>query len=118
MSWRGAAREDLDNDHATATAWTSRLVTTGRCIGWVVAGRLCGEQLSRTCDVVGAGRLGEQAVVADAVEAVRQDVNEEATDELVCCERHVLVSLTAFASIVLPFEGDTVPVECDQAGVG
>jgi hypothetical protein len=25
MSWRCAALEDLDDDHATAAAWTSRL---------------------------------------------------------------------------------------------
>src|SRR5207237_9673004 len=32
-------------------------------------------------DVAGTGSLGEQAVVADAVEALRQDVHEEAADE-------------------------------------
>ena len=41
-----------------------------------------GEQFAGARDVVGAGRSGEQAVVADAVETVRQDVDQEATDEL------------------------------------
>jgi hypothetical protein len=41
--------------------------------------------------LIGAGSLGEQAVVSDAVEALRQDMDEEAADELVCCERHHLV---------------------------
>ena len=40
------------------------------------------EQAARLGDVVGAGAAGEQAVVTDAVEAVRQDVDQEAADEL------------------------------------
>ena len=46
---------------------------------------LCGghvEQTARPGDVIGARAAGEQAVVADAVEALRQDVDEEAADEL------------------------------------
>jgi hypothetical protein len=31
--------------------------------------------------------------VSDAVEALRQDMDEEAADELVCCERHHLVAI-------------------------
>jgi hypothetical protein len=41
------------------------------------------EQLARPGDVVGTGGAGEQAVVADAVEAAGEDVDEEAADELV-----------------------------------
>ena len=41
-----------------------------------------GEQFARPRDVVGARAAGEKSVVADAVEAVRQDVDEEAADEL------------------------------------
>jgi hypothetical protein len=33
-------------------------------------------------DVVGARAAGEQTIVADAVEAVRQDVDQESADEL------------------------------------
>ncbi len=39
--------------------------------------------------------VGEETVVADAVESLWQDVDEEATDELVRCEHHRLVSLAA-----------------------
>jgi hypothetical protein len=69
MPWRCTAREDLDNDHATAAAWTS-------WFAWIDGGsgrlafRCCGEQLTRACDVVGASAFGEQAVVADAVQAI------------------------------------------------
>src|SRR4051812_47297943 len=41
-----------------------------------------GEQLTRAGDVAGAGAAGEQAVVTDAVESVRQDVDQETADEL------------------------------------
>src|SRR5579863_2239945 len=48
------------------------------------------EQLAQPGDVMRAGAAGQQAVVANAVEAVRQDVNEEAANELGDGERHRL----------------------------
>ena len=53
------------------------------------------EQLTGTRDVVGASGVGEEAVVTDAVKAVGQDVDQEAADELVGCERHQLVASVA-----------------------
>jgi len=53
-----------------------------------------------------------------AVEALGQNVDEEAADELVCCERHHLVAIGAFDPIVLVLEADTVSVERDQSAVG
>ena len=38
----------------------------------------CTEQLTGACDGVGASSLSEQAVVADAVEALGQDVDQKA----------------------------------------
>ena len=56
-----------------------------------LAFRFCsGEQLTRTYDVIGARAFGEQAAVADAVEAVGQHVDEEAADELIDRECHDL----------------------------
>ena len=88
MPRRCTTREDLDDDHAAAAAWTSRLAGIDDVsIGLAV--RFCnGEQLTRTCDVVGARAFGEQAVVADAMEAFWQHVDQESADELVCGERH------------------------------
>ena len=76
------------------------------------------EQSRASGDVVGACAAGEQAVVADAVEAVRQDVDQEAADELGGGERHDLLALAAFGTIVLPSEGDAVAVAGDQPAVG
>src|SRR6266496_4182784 len=121
MPWRCAALEDLDDDHATAAAWArareGRLVAI-ITIGSIALGLLATEQLAGACDVVGAGGLGEQAVVADAVQALGQDVDEEAADELVSCECHHLVAIGAFEPIVLVFEADSVFVERDQPAVG
>ena len=57
-------------------------------IGGIGPGFWHREQFAGSGDVVGAGGAGEQAVVADAMEAVRQDVGQEAADELICCERN------------------------------
>ena len=46
-----------------------------------------GEQVACARDVVGAGGVGEQTVVADAVEAAGQNVAEEPADELMGRER-------------------------------
>src|SRR6195256_658770 len=66
----------------------------------------------------GADSLGQQAIMADAVKAARQHMDQKTTDELVGCERHQLVSIAAFDAVVLPFESDALLVECDQAAVG
>ena len=55
-----------------------------------VSGSLSGEAARASSSraramLAGAAAAGEQAVVADAVEAVRQDVEQEAADELVAC---------------------------------
>src|SRR5258708_38352236 len=68
------------------------------------------EQLAGPRDILGAGLAGEQTVVADAVEALRQHVHQEAADELVDIQWHHLVSLGAFDSVILPLEGDAVVV--------
>ena len=124
MPGRGAALENLDDDHASAAAW-ARVREGGRLVAIFIIG-ICSlalgllgtEQLAGACDVVGAGSLGEQAVVSDAVEALRQDMDEEATDELVCCERHHLVAIGAFDPIVLVLEADSAFVERDQDSEG
>jgi len=46
------------------------------------------EQLTRLVYVGGTIAIGEQAIVADAVEPLGQHVHQEAADELVRGERH------------------------------
>src|ERR1700722_15555359 len=55
----------------------------------------CGERLADALDVARTTGAGEQAVVADAMEAVWQHVQEKATDELGGVERHGLEPVAA-----------------------
>lgn len=60
--------------------------------------------------------VGEEAEVADAVEAGRQNVQEEPADDLGGIERHDLGS--AFLPAILPSEADGVVGDGDQAAIG
>src|SRR6266705_5078218 len=99
-----AALESLDSDHSAAAAWTCMhegrgLVAIGiRRLG---LGVWDGEQLAGARDVVGAGAVGKQTIVADAVESVGQDVHQEPPDELIGGERHPLVSGAAVGAVIL-----------------
>jgi hypothetical protein len=81
-----AGCEGLDDEHAAATAGT-RL---GEWLGcrWIdfdglFGRRLCQPQVfARLRDRLGPVGAGEQAVVADAMEAFGQHVDEEPADEL------------------------------------
>src|SRR2546430_12117904 len=52
------------------------------------------------------------------MEAFRQDVDQEAADELVCRECHELVPLGTLDPVVLVFEPDAHRVSRDQAAIG
>jgi len=60
--------------------------------------------------------IGHEAEVTDAVESVRQGVQQKATNELVGRELHDFVG--AVLSIILPGKGDMIGVEGDEAAVG
>ena len=53
----------------------------------------------------------------NAVEAEREDMQQEAAHELVGVERHDLTALGAATAIILVAEGDAGLVEADQATV-
>ena len=93
--WRAAryaaALEDLDDDHmaAAARAWRAMIGGSAVSLGGIARHcRLCqrlrgGDQLPGARDIGFAAGAGEQPVVADAVESLGQDVEQEAPDELV-----------------------------------
>ena len=76
----------------------------------------CGEQIAAERKLLGAMAIGEEADVADPVEAVGHGVLQEAADEFVSGERHHLG--LAVLAIVFPGEADLAVVEPDQAAVG
>ena len=73
------------------------------------------EQLPGKRDIGLTAGAGEQAVVTDTVEALRQHMEQEATDELVGAERHGALVVDTVASIVLVAEGDAGLVEREYA---
>ena len=109
--------ERLDDDHVSSAArarWTGiERLFRHVVIGWWRDG----EQFACTREVGSACRSGEHAVVADAVEPARQDVKQEAADELVGAKRHDLLPLCAIAAIILLAEGDAGLVEGEQPPV-
>jgi len=68
------------------------------------------EQFPRPRQVVGASSIGEQAVVANAVEAMGQDMDKEAADELRCAQGHDLVAGSALLPVILPSEADALVI--------
>src|SRR5216684_2101797 len=116
-----AGLEGLDDEHATATAgarlgeWLRRRrIDLDRLFG---RRRCQSQELARSRDRLGAVRAGEQAIVADAMEALGQHVDEEPTDELAGVERHRRISAGAFDPVVLDLERDVVLVDRDQTAV-
>src|SRR2546423_11353038 len=98
-----AAREGLDDVHAATAAGTAPhrcIVITRR--GVAIGGRWhgCIELLASGRQACGLCGAGEEAVVADAVEAFWEHVDQEAANELGDVERHRGVAGTAFGAIV------------------
>ena len=82
------AGKGLDDDHA-ASAAGARTRQYGLLIRFIGFGRLGllrrhGEQLTGMREIYGSVATSEQSVVSNAVEALGQDVEQEAADELIC----------------------------------
>ena len=104
--------EDFDDDHGPA-AFGARMGIGIQFVGLIgargVGCRVVARPVQhgpRLVNIGGALAVGEEAVMADAMETLRQHVEEEAADELVVGEAHGLVSCRAVDPIILPLEGD------------
>ena len=105
-----AGFKGLDDDHAPAAARASvpllDFVSTRGVIalaarwGWVG----CAEEPAGQSDIGGPVGIGEETIVADAVEPVGQDMDQKAANELVGIERHKLVASVELGPVILPFE--------------
>src|SRR6202035_3161701 len=89
-------------------------ITIGFCRS---AGHRHAQKLARRCDALGLGGAREEAVMANAMEALRQDMDEEATDELAGGKRHGGVTGRSFDTVVLDPEGHARGVGPDEATV-
>ena len=94
------------------TAWASVIIVMA-----IRRGRGHIEQTSTERELVGAMGVGEEAVVANAMETVRQHVEQEAPHELADVEAHDFALETAVLPIVRPAETDIGLVKIEQAAV-
>src|SRR5215831_14471206 len=121
----GGACKDLDNEHAAAAGWARRAMI-GRgvrtdsvvCCRRAVVRGWGADKLLGTRDVGFAAGARQQPVVADAVEPLRQNVEQEAPDELVGGERHCAVPRLPVAAVILVAEGHAALVESNEPAVG
>ena len=73
------------------------------------------QQRSCNLDVLLAGWVGEQPVVAQTMEAGGQDVQQEAAHELLGGEGHGLVARAALGPVVLPAERDAAFIQAQES---
>src|SRR5260370_15950871 len=113
VSRLAAPCEGLDDDPAAAAAatWTRQHAGfVGGCgrgrLGLFGPGRH-GEQFARPRDVGGAIAVGEQSIVADAVQTLGEHVHQKAPNELVGWQRHGLVRKPLAAVNVAPLRART-----------
>ena len=103
MVARAGSRDDFDAPHGAAAMWADgdlafdERIAAGFLINRSVADS---KELMAKGDFIVASAIGEEAIVADAVKAVRQGVQEKAPNELTGIERHHLGF--AILPIVLP----------------
>src|SRR5271163_4237933 len=83
---------------------------------WSIRRRRCGQQIAAERQLLAAMAVGKEADVADAMEAVRHGMLQEAADEFIGGKGHDLGF--AVLPIVLPGETDLAIVKPDQAAVG
>ena len=95
------AFEGLDDEHASATAWARRAGIVGFDRRDIGHGRDNTEQLAGVFEVSLAGGASEQAVMTDAMEALRENVDQEAADELVSGQRHQLLPVGDIVAVIL-----------------
>jgi len=112
--------EAFDHLHAPAAARARRSRVIGRIGIFVIIGapiqcrRWHLEQPAAHCKLFGAMAVGEQPVITNPMESVRQNVKDEAADEFTRLERHDLPGATA----ILAAEADVVPIHFQQPIVG
>ena len=74
------------------------------------------EKLAATRELLCAMAIAQEPIVADAMKAFGQDVQQEAADELVGGDGHDLLPIVV--AIVLPGEADLAVLDVAQAAVG
>src|SRR3984893_1115115 len=116
--------ECLNDPHTATATRTGRRVVIGCtallvivAIGFRRSGRYF-KELSTQHELVGAMAVGGQAIVANAMEAVGQHMEQEPTRELARVKPHDLAFMLAVLPIILPAKADVIVVDFEEATVG
>ncbi len=113
-------REGLDDEHRRAAVPAYEGGLGAAVIGAAIAGVSGGrwqrlmQKLAGDGDVVLTVGVGEQALVADAVKARGQHVQQEAAHELFGVQGHGFVACAPVLAVVLPAERVAAIVQGDQ----
>lgn len=119
-----SACEGLNDDHRGAAVPADERGPQGGVAGErirLVRGRFghrLMQQFANLCDMDLAVGVGEQSIVADAMKAGGQYVQQKAAHELVGTQGHRFVARPAVSAVVLPAEGDAALIKRNQPLVG
>ena len=122
LCWCGC----VDDDQSSAATWARQCQNTGRLIRisvFVVTSaflvwRFSPKQQPDSGDIGCTVAVSKKAIVADAVLALWQDVDQEPADELGRRQRHGGVAACAFKTVIFDAEGNTARIETYQSAVG
>ena len=125
------AGERVDDEHGSATFGTDErtVVRHPDVMGFfrlkALRHRLRGylriltaQQLARLCQILFSPGVGDQTVVADAVEPWGEDMEQETAHKLLGGERHGLVPCPALGPVILPAESHAAFIQCNETAVG
>jgi len=107
-----ATGHPFDDEHGAAANRTAHL---GSDLG-ISCKVVCTKQSTAAYEHTAAPAVCEKAEVADADQALGQNVDQEAAQELICGDRHD--PLLAAVRIVFPEERDPIILERNQSMVG
>jgi hypothetical protein len=107
-----AAGHPFDDEHGTGANRTAQLGSDLR----MSFAALCSKQSAAACEHAATPAVGEKAEVADADQALGQNVDQESAQELNRGDRHDL--LLAAVRIVFPAKRDSIILERNQSMVG
>ena len=116
--------EGLDDPHLATAAWADWRLEACRGLCLLVAIGVIGfgggniEQRSTQHELVSSVPIRKQAVVADAMKAIRQDVEQKAAHELADRQSHGLALRGTVLAVILPAKADMVVVEIEQPAIG
>ena len=72
--------------------------------------------MTAACKLFAAIAVAEETVVADALKAIRQEMQEKTSNELLGRQRHGLMSIVV--PVILPVKTNLIVVDVNQAIVG